>query len=701
MFVNTKRPRALLLATAALTALPSISLAASDLAENSPATLVDSVIVTANPDPEDPAVVADSRRQLSRTPGAVSVISQESYASRMALALDDVLRDAPGVYAQRKWGGDIRISIRGSGIGNANHNRGLLIAQDGVPLNDADGYGDSQIADPLTTRYVEVYRGGNALRFGGALLGGAINMVTPTGRDAGFDNRVRLEGGSFGLARENLAMARQYGDWDLYVAGTNQTVQGWRSQSQQNIQFGSLNVGRSFGEDREVRLIVNGSNINQEIPGALTRVQFDRNPRQTAVGNYGLDYQRNQRGLRGSLRADWRLSDNLTFEGAVYGVWKDLDHPIFQVIDQQSRNYGAFGRLDWQGEIGGLRADAFGGLWLRTGDMDSNFYVNLGTARGAPRSRTLQNAKATDLFGEGRLFVTDSLALIGGATWGRAERDYQSFALPGVLSTFNLEASEDYDWIAPRIGLLWEGPDGVQLFANLTKSVEPPNFGAMSPTGAGFAPVRAQEAWTGEIGARGRRGAFTWDVTLYRAELDGEMLQYTVAPGIPASTFNADQTIHQGLEAALDWRIRPDLRLRQTYNWSDFRFDGDVQYGDNRLPIAPQHFYRAELRYEHPAGWFIAPSVEWSASDIWIDYANREKSPSYAILNLGAGWSLNDRLSVFIDARNLADEAYVSNVQAVTAVPPPPAAQPAAYWPGDGRSVFVGLTVDFQGWAPR
>ncbi|MGH1557406.1 TonB-dependent receptor plug domain-containing protein [Caulobacter segnis] len=45
----------------------------------------------------------------------MSVISQESYISRQALALDDMLRDAPGVYAQRKWGGDIRISIRGSG----------------------------------------------------------------------------------------------------------------------------------------------------------------------------------------------------------------------------------------------------------------------------------------------------------------------------------------------------------------------------------------------------------------------------------------------------------------------------------------------------------------------------------------------------------------------------------------------------------
>ena len=29
-----------------------------------------------------------------------------------------------------------------------------------VSLNEADGYGDSQVADPLNTRYAEVYRGG-------------------------------------------------------------------------------------------------------------------------------------------------------------------------------------------------------------------------------------------------------------------------------------------------------------------------------------------------------------------------------------------------------------------------------------------------------------------------------------------------------------------------------------------------------------
>ncbi len=677
--------RSALMLGAAAAAMPALCLAAEA------DTTVDSVIVTAAPNPEDPAVVSAARKRLSETPGAVSVISAESYANRFALALDDILRDAPGVYAQRKWGGDIRISIRGSGIGNANHNRGLLLAQDGVPLNEADGYGDSQIADPLQARYTEVYRGGNALRFGGALLGGAINMVTPTGRDAGFENRIRVDGGSFGYMRENVAVARQSGDWDVYAAATNQRSQGWRGQSQQNIQFGALNIGRSFGEDREVRLLVNASNIKQEIPGALTRAQFETNPRQTAAGNYANDQGRDLRGVRTSLRTTWRLSDSTVFEGAVYGVWKELDHPIFQVIDQQSRNWGAFGRLDWDGRIAGLRADAYAGVWLRAGDIDSNFYVNVKGARGAPTSITQQNADALDLFAEGRLFVTDQLALVGGATWGVAKRDYESFAVPGQPATFNLKASKEYDWLAPRIGLLWEDTSGAQVFANLTRSVEPPNFNSMSPTNTGFAPVKAQQAWTAEIGTRGRRGPLTWDLTFYRAWLDNELLQYTIGNGIPAATFNADETIHQGIEAALDWQATSRIRLRQTWTWSDFRFKGDVQYGDNRLPIVPEHFYRSELRYQDPRGWFVAPSVEWSATDQWVDFKNTTRAPSYAILNLGAGWTLNDKVSLFVDARNLTNEDYVSNVQAQTTA----AAASAAYWPGDGRSVFGGVTVSF------
>jgi iron complex outermembrane receptor protein len=677
-----------------LFAASAILLLAPALAWAQPAVAVDSVIVTAKIDPDEPPVVARVRARLSETPGAVAVVSAESYADRFAPVLSDLLRDVPGVYAQKKWGGDTRLSIRGSGIGNPNHNRGVLLAQDGIPFNEADGYGDFQMIDPSIARYTEVYKGGNALRFGGALLGGAINLVTPTGRDAGAANRLRLDGGAYGTARLHGEIARAGETYDLFAAATLQRAKGWRAQSEGQQQSLSLNAGRRFGEDREVRLTLSGGYVHQEIPGSVTLASALNTPRAANPANLTLNQQRDMGSVRGAVQTRWRLSDATVFEGGVYATWKNLDHPIFQVIDQESRNWGAFGRFDWKGELGGKRADAFYGAYLRSGDLDANQWINLAGSHGAQTAQSRQNAKALDLFGEGRLFVTDRLALVGGGAYGLAKRDYQAFRLAGAPASFNLTASQDYDWVAPRVGLLWQDEAGAQVYANLTRSVEPPNFSALAPTAAGFTPLKSQEAWTTEIGARGRRGVLTWDVALYRAKLRHELLNYTVnaAQGVPASTFNAGDTVHRGIEAGLDWRIAPSLRLRQTYSWSDFRFANDVQYGDARLPVVPPHLYRAELRYDHRGGWFVAPSLEWSIRDAWVDYRNTAKSPAYAVASLNAGWTGKDGLSLFAEIRNLGDKRYVSNFSAVTDAR---TASTAVFFPGEGRSLFAGVSKAF------
>ncbi len=666
------------------------ALAQSPAAAPPPVADLGEVIVTAAPNPEDSPTVAEARRRLSRTPGSVAVVSAESLESRYAPNMADVLRDVPGVYAQKKWGGDVRISIRGSGIGNANHLRGLFVSQDGIPFNEADGFGDVQMVDPLLARYTEVYKGGNALRFGGALLGGAVNLVTPNGITMGDTASLRADFGSWKTGRLHAEVGGVRGDWDAFLGVTGATAEGWRQNSDGQQQYITANIGRSFGEDREARLIVQGAYIHQQIPGSLTLTQALNTPVMAAAANVANDYQRDYASVRTTLATKWRLSSDLLFEGAVYGTWKDLHHPIFAVIDQQSRNYGAFGRFDWEGRLFGLRADAFGGAWYRVGDLDAQQFVNVRGSSGARTAKARQNAAALDVFAEGRLFVTDQVALVAGGAWGRAERDFQNFALPGVGSSFNLTTGKDYEWFAPRVGLLWENASGAQAYANITRSVEPPNFGSLSPTVGGFAPIEAQEAWTYEAGVRGRTDQFSWDVAVYRAELDNELLNFVVNPalGIPAATFNAGPTVHQGIEAGLDWRFAPGWRLRQTYTLSDFFFESDRAYGDNDLPLVPPHVYRAELRYDHPAGWFVAPSVETTPSDSWLDYANTFKVPGYTVVNLGMGWTFNEKTSLFIDARNLTDERYVSNFSAVTNAQ---TASTAVFWPGEGISAFVGL----------
>jgi iron complex outermembrane receptor protein len=654
---------------------------------------VETVIVTARRHPGEPAIVAATRERLARTPGAVAVVAAETYENRLAIGFPDLLAWVPGVLSNKRYGEESRLSIRGSGIDQSYHQRGVLLAQDGVPFADADGFSDFQKVDALGARYIEVYKGGNALRFGGAQLGGAINLVTPNGRTAESENLLRVEGGSFGTIRGTGAMAREFGDWDVYAAVSALNADGYRDHSAQDQLRGTLNLGHSFGEDREVRLIVYGADIQQEVPGTLSLTDALNNPEKAGAGVVANQWARDQTVGRISLQTRWRFDDALTFEGGLYATSTDLHHPIPIVIDQAVRTQGAFGRFDWSGEVGGHKADLFFGVAYRQGTNDQGLFVNAGGANGFQFGKGHQEASGLDVFAEGRWFATDSLALVLGGSWGQATRDYVDRLNPAN------NASKDFDWFAPRLGLLWESESGIQVYANLTRSVEPPHYGALvqSPY-PGFVPVEAQKAWTAEIGTRGRAGAFIWDVAFYRAELEGELLSFNAVTGYPAAFFNAGDTVHQGIETSLDWRIidgKPGdsaLVLRQTYAWSDFRFAGDPIYRDNRLPVAPQHQYRVALKYEDASGFFIEPSLDWRPGEVWVDYANTLKAPGYTLVNLDLGWTFANGVTLFVDGRNLTDERYVAEFGAVTDARIAPT---TVFYPGEGRSVFGGVALRF------
>ena len=103
--------------------------------------------------------------EIQFTPGGVAIVRAEEYkTSTPAATIKDVLDYVPGVFVQPKWGEDSRLSIRGSGLSRNFHLRGVQLFMDGIPINTADGYGDFQEIDPTAYRYVEVYKGANALR---------------------------------------------------------------------------------------------------------------------------------------------------------------------------------------------------------------------------------------------------------------------------------------------------------------------------------------------------------------------------------------------------------------------------------------------------------------------------------------------------------------------------------------------------------
>ena len=71
-------------------------------------------------DDSDPIIVTAQVEQaeaaIARTPGGADTVAATEYEDKVAVSLRDALAFSPGVYAQPRFGQEVRLSIRGSGI---------------------------------------------------------------------------------------------------------------------------------------------------------------------------------------------------------------------------------------------------------------------------------------------------------------------------------------------------------------------------------------------------------------------------------------------------------------------------------------------------------------------------------------------------------------------------------------------------------
>lgn len=616
----------------------------------------------------------DQDTNLKQTPGGVDSVAAADYADKSIVSLRDALAFSPGVYLQPRYGQEVRLSIRGSGISRGFHMRGITLLQDGVPINLADDNGDFQELDPTFFDRLDVYRGGNALRFGASTLGGAINGITPTGRTAP-GVYTRLDGGSFDTLRGLISAGMKRGAGDAWGAVQIERSDGDRRHATRRTARFQGNVGLKLAEGIETRLYASLNNINQEIPGALDLATVLTRPR---TGNSAGDQARDIDSIRLQNRTRVEM-ENAVIELGGFLNLKQLYHPIFQVVDQESSDKGGFARFEGGWGPFGVTL----GFNARYGTVRSKRFINVNGKRGARTFDADQRAHTTDLYGEGRFKPLPQLTLIAGAVRTEGERRQQQ-RFPTIAV-----GKADFDQFSPKIGVLYEPRDGVQVYANYNRSTELPGFIELAQV-ASFVPVSAQRAWTLEVGTRGEAGAIGWDVSAYRSDLRREILQFNVGPDIPASTFNAGKTRHQGVEAALTVTPLPYLRLRQLWTYSDFRFRDDSQFGDNRLPVIPTHFLRTDLRLGTDRA-NLTPAVEWVPKGAWADYRNTLRVKGYALLNVTAGARLTAGIDLFLDARNLTGKKAVGDISAVIAATP----ASVIFNPVERRALYGGVRARF------
>lgn len=668
--------------------------------------------------------VNDVKREFARRPGSNILIEEKQITESRAINLQDVLQFAPGVRFQSRFGADEgQFSIRGSSLRNNFHHRGINILINGIYFGDADGFSDFESIDLLAYERIEVYKGANALRYGANSIGGAINFVPRTGYSASL-SQMRFLAGSFGMVSgqvssgkvtEPFKVGNMNATADYYVSVSGNRQDGFQDHSQQGRQRINANVGLQLGNHQEIRAYFLQSNVSEAIPGSLTNGQLFQNRKQAGgqtpgapasggnffacnLNNQACNYGRYYNQQRIGVAYHNEFAANQVFEIIPYFSNQYVDHPIFQTIRQDNTNVGGELRYVNTNQLFGLNHSFVAGFQPRYGNQHQTRFVNINGNTGAMTQNYFARTTYFGAYAEDSLDATKDLTVVVGGRWDNSGRqaNVQSFSptsFPaGQTTPSALNATQQpmrhFDAINPKLGFVYRTTPTSQAYFNASRAYEAPlnvellsSVNANGSANAGFLDLDAQRAWQFELGHRGTSAdkRYSWDVTAYDLEMKKEILASNINN---QSTFqNANGTRHTGVEAGGGMVLtrglfaqggggkQDSLQTRVAYTWSRFKFTDDVYGGGvliakdgNTVAGAPEHNMNVEVRYDHPAGWWVAPNFEWSLSGFYTDYLNQVKNPSYFVLHLKSGWNITERLTLYAEGRNLTDKTYAGAV---------------------------------------
>lgn len=458
------------------------------------------------------------KETLAEVPGGTNLLDLDETIASQA-TLNDVLANEPGIIMQEFFGGNDqpRLNIRGSGIQDNPVARGIQILYDGLAVNQPDGSFVIGLLPTEQMRYVSVYRGANALQYGGSTLGGAMNMIART--ELNSKDFVRLQGGSFDTFNGSFGVGGSHDQWDFYLGAGHSRSEGFRHQSEGKRTNVSLNTGYRFNDAIENRTWFNYTDNYFQIPFVVQKEIAHDHPRAVigdgfasgfpppatlpapaiahprfgwnARGGWDGVFNANKRNPHRDSQ-QFRLAnktsirtENTDHELGVYAEWLDdvFTDPLSHTV-VESKNIGFNYSLLNTGSYLTKEDQLLLSASFNRGEMPTEYWVN-----------NPQNGSRLFRFGGLDLDALNSavglqytatmiekVQFVAGLQWLHSDRDLSGTGStppsPGNFdkAIVNIDQDFSYDAINPKIGLLFKPMDGIRLFANASRSMEAPTF---------------------------------------------------------------------------------------------------------------------------------------------------------------------------------------------------------------------------------
>ncbi|WP_425409688.1 TonB-dependent receptor family protein [Hyphococcus sp.] len=632
--------------------------------------------------------------------GAKDERNQSDFIDNYADDASDAFFFAPGVTVNRLDLQEPRIIIRGFAVANSQHRSTVKLLQNAFPLTDVHGTANASEVDLQSTDRVSIYRGVANLREGGDNLGGVVNFISKTGRTARQGVTARVDAGAAingkpaGQAHIAIAHGVPAGAMDYYAGFTGVYENGFRDNNRRVSEQFHGNIGWRMADWIETRIFADLTNSETELAGGLTLPELLADPDEPSPpiilgplfpggpvfnlidGARQDDFARNVREGRLASQTNIGLLDyNIELGG--YYTRRRVESPqsdFSGYINEYGGEWGARVHVERAATLLGREAFYRVGGAYANGNQDSDRYENIGGSKGFLLSQTIQKSKNLSGFFEVIFKPVKRLTVDIGAKFIRVERD-----LADVIN--DDDDSRIFTGVAARAGGVYKVMERLEVYVSASRAYEPPSFYeliAEDPTT--FNSLEEQDSFTLEAGVRGSLGDWVgWDIAYFDTDVEDEIIN----TGDPASFVNndvfenVDKTTRKGVEAGVDMHFFPELMaardasltLRNVYGYNNYQYTDAGPLGSlegNRIPGAPLHLYRGELRYTANGRWFAAANVSYSRGAHYADHVNEVQIPVGAVFGFSAGMVLSDRIELYASGENVTDRANVGGFAPVT-----------------------------------
>ncbi len=567
---------------------------------------------------------------------------------------------------------------------------------------DIFGYNEAYYIPPMeAVRRIEMVRGAASLQFG-SQFGGMVNyVVNDAPKNKTFEFYTSQTVGSFGLFNTFNSVAGTIKKWSYYGFVQYRTMNGWRPNSGQNqlsafgkIQYNSstkLNVGIEYSLLRN----------RIQMPGGLTDIMFEANPRSSfrgrnwlrspwniiaAYANYTI-YPQTSLSVKSSLLFSNRALVWRNEDGGAGGLDK-IDPVTGQYVHREVENENMHNttteiRLLHHYKSGKMDNIVSGGLryayaWFKRqgggeGTTGTDFNLSVNGEYEYDLDFTTTNIAP---FIENIFRVNNHFTITPGFRLEYLRSKSKGYKEDNGTKIITNENKGRYIPLA-GVGIEYNTSPNTNIYANISQSYRPIDYSQL--TGFGITSkidpnLKDANGFNADLGYRGTiKNYLNFDIGLFYLAYNQRIGTVLINPGTANEyTFrtNVANSVHKGLESYIEFNLLKYLNSNSKMGFSIFNSFSLIdakytngQFKDNRVEAAANYINRVGLTYTDRK---LSGTLQMNnVGDAYGDATNVKQSadpvagyiPAYTVFDVSATYRIS-RYSLKAGINNISDKAY-------------------------------------------